>query len=712
MPSGRSRSQPPDPARAAPEPRHRLRTRLVLGLFLLAFGIIGLRLVQLQLDPDLRLSQEDLHHIGKAEYSIPRGNILDRSGRVLAKDRRVSSLFVDPRRVTDASGLARVLAGRLELDYDQVYSDLLKRDGAGNLRKFVWVKRRLSDAEVDRLGDLKALPSGGALHYQAERVRYYPGGDLAAHVLGFADWDSVGQEGVERKFDHFLRSVPGWRVARKDNRGNFLPSMTLEYEPPSGGNSVQLTIDTALQHRLEQLLDAQLLACEGRYAMGMLMDPSTGAVLAMATRPAFDPNRYFDYEPLERKNRAVVDVFEPGSVFKIVPAAAALEQGLVTVDETIDCANGSYRPPGRRKPIRDVHRMGVEPFWNCFAQSSNIAMVKLALLMGDDRMAEWIMRFGFGKPTGLDLPGESRGIFRPLSQWSRASISALSIGQEISVTVPQLARAFSVIANGGLLVEPYLVEKAVAPDGTAVYRHDAPPPQRILSRLTAEQMKELCHLVVVSEGGTGRRASIAEYRVGGKTGTAQIALPNGGGYGDQYVAVFAGFAPVVNPEICAVIVMAEPVRPKHYGGYACAPVFREIVREALIRRHVPEDPVPQKVLVKKTTAEDADTVVARLSFLEPDDELEDGPFRVQLKDYDGALFQGERWLPDFKNMTKHQAWKSLQKLDLKWDFTGTGRVVMQSPPAGTPLDEVQLCQLIFSSEAEGHRQPSHDASGT
>src|SRR5690606_25297683 len=294
----------------------------------------------------------------------------------------------------------------------------------------------------------------------------------------------------------------------------------------------------------------------------------------MATRPAFDPNLYYEYDAEDRKNRAVVDVFEPGSAFKIVVSAAALEQGLVTMDEPINCENGSYRPPGRRKPLRDVHRMGVEPFWNCFAQSSNIAMAKVALLLGEERMADWIGRFGFGQPTGLDLPGESSGIFAPLKRWSGASISALAIGQEISVTVPQLARAFSVIANGGLLVEPYLVEKAVSPEGELVYIHRQQEAPRLLSPLTAEQMKELCHLVVVAKDGTGHRASIAEYRVGGKTGTAQIALPNGKGYGDKYMSVFAGFAPVADPQICAVIAMADAVRPKHYGGYACAPVFR------------------------------------------------------------------------------------------------------------------------------------------
>lgn len=703
-----------DPSALAPERGHRFRVRAVLALFCMGFAVIAFRLIQIQLDPDMRLSQEDLFHIGKAEYRIDRGSIVDRNGRVLAKDRRASSLFADPRKVEDPHALAALLSERLQLEYDSVLADLVKRDSQGRLRKFVSIKRRLSDDELDALGDLDALPDGAALGYQQERVRYYPDGDLAAHVLGFADFDGAGQEGLERQFDRLLRSTPGWRVARKDGKGNFLPDSTLEYEAPSGGNSVHLTIDASIQHRLEELLDQRLVECEARFAMGMLMNPKTGAVIAMASRPAFDPNRYFEYDAEERKNRAVVDTFEPGSAFKIIVSSAALEQGLVTMDEPINCENGVYRPPGRRKPLRDVHRMGVEPFWNCFAQSSNIAMAKIALLLGEERMADWIGRYGFGKPTGLDLPGESGGIFAPLKRWSGSSISALSIGQEISVTIPQLTRAFAVIANGGLMVEPYLVEKAVSPEGELVYIHRQKEPQRLLSPLTAEQMKELCHLVVVADGGTGRRASIAEYRVGGKTGTAQIALPNGGGYGNKYMAVFAGFAPVADPEIVGVVVVAEPVRPKHYGGYASAPVFREVVREALIRAHVPVDPVAKTVATNKETTLDADMVVARdtMDFLMPENAIEEELFGIQLLERSGVLFEGEQWLPDFRNMTKHQAWKKLQELGVTWDFTGIGRVVSQAPAPGTPLREVQLCQLVFASEADAHRHEDHDVSGT
>jgi membrane peptidoglycan carboxypeptidase len=258
------------------------------------------------------------------------------------------------------------------------------------------------------------------------------------------------------------------------------------------------------------------------------------------------------------------------------------------------------------------------------------------------------------------------------------------------------------------------VEKAVSPTGELVYIHRQKEPERLLSRLTSEEMKEMCHLVVVAPDGTGRRANIAEYRVGGKTGTAQIALPNGGGYGNKYMAVFAGFAPVVDPEVCGVIVMAEPVRPKHYGGYASAPVFREVVREALIRAHVPEDPVQTDVTFKMEPIEDADTIVARttLDFMEPMSILEAEIFGVQLVNHDGGLTENERPLPDFTRMTKHQAWKKLRELGISWDFTGAGRVVSQSPMPGTPLSQVPLCQLVFASEADMHRQVDDDASGT
>ncbi|MCH7959957.1 MAG: transpeptidase family protein [Candidatus Hydrogenedentes bacterium] len=689
---------------------HRIRIRIALWMFILVYIAIGARLVRLQVDPDLKFSQEDLKHIGSVEIQRSRGEIYERRGRVLATDRSVYSLSANPSKIEEPDELASALRRRLKLS-ERVTKRLWQRDSTGNKMKFVWVKRWLSDAEVAVLGDLDALPDGAALTLQREFVRFYPEKELAAHVLGFSNREGVGSEGIELAYDRYLRGLSGRRVSRVDNKRNILGFMTLEYEPPSGGHDVYLTLDASLQFTLERALDRAMLENKAPRAMGILMDPNTGAILALASRPAYDPNNYAEYPAEIRRNRAIVDVFEPGSVFKIVAAAGAIEQGLVTPDAKIDCENGSFNPYGHR--IRDVHKLGIEPFSVCFAQSSNIAIIKVGALLGPERMESWIARFGFGAKSNIDLPGESRGIFHPRSNWSRLSMGSLPMGQEIAVTIPQLAVAFSAIANGGYSVTPYLVDRVVSKEGTVEYRRGSPEPRRILSEDTARTMRELCHLVVLGDN-TGRDAAIAEYRVGGKTGTAQIAKPDGGGYyrgrQDKYTTVFAGFAPVSRPRIVCVIVVSEPDVVNHFGGKVCGPVFREVVREALVQLNVPPEPMqsPERVVNathrNDTQPADPDTIVARTEhpILEPTDweplyvsSYEEG---APVDASDLAFYEefGDV-LPDLIGLTKREAKEVIVTLGLQWDPHGAGRVTRQEPEAGTPLSEVQVCKLTFSS---------------
>ncbi|MEX2016009.1 MAG: penicillin-binding transpeptidase domain-containing protein, partial [Candidatus Hydrogenedentales bacterium] len=353
-----------------------------------------------------------------------------------------------------------------------------------------------------------------------------------------------------------------------------------------------------------------------------------------------------------------------GSAFKIVTAAAALEHGLITPNDFVDCENGEFNPYGKR--IRDTHPLGVIPFWESFAYSSNIAIIKVAALLGEERMENWIRRFGFGVRTGVEMPGESAGIFRPREQWSGRSMGALPIGQEMAVNMLQLAQAFSAIANGGVLVKPYVVERAVSKSGETTYRHDPAPGRRILTEDTAEHMKMLCYAVVAGKDTTGRYAVISEYRAGGKTGTAQIARPDGKGYyHDRYTTIFAGFAPVRDPQLTCVIVVAEPMIPQHYGGYVCGPVFKEVMREALVRLNVPPDPMPTKhevtnlALASAPTIPlvpmaDADTVTPRPQFdaFEPVDLPRDA---LTLLPAANAPAVNVPVLPDFRGLTKWEA---------------------------------------------------------
>lgn len=684
------------PARAPygepPSRSHTRRIRFLLGVFVAAFAAIEGRLVWLQVNPDAELNGELAKHVGKRDLEIPRGDIRDRRGSLLAVDGKAPSLWADPRSIDDPDTTALHISAFMSADEEEVRRRLTGRTQKGNLKSFVWVQRRLGDEETLRVAGLRDRVGAG-LAVKMEPVRFYPEGDLAAHVLGFSNYEGIGCEGIELAYDRYLRSIPGRQRSRVDNHRRILTSLTLEYVEPEGGDAVFLTIDKAIQHTLEQELDRAMEKVQAPRAMGVLIDPRTGAILAFACRPAFDPNRYSDFPPEDYRNRALTDVFEPGSSFKIVTASAALEHGLITPETIIDCEGGSFNPYGHR--ITDYHRFKKpEPFYECFTQSSNVAMIKVAAMLGPERLEQWILRFGFGQKTSNDFPGESRGMFRPRSSWSRLSMGSLPIGQEVAVTILQMARAYSVIANGGFLVEPYIVERVVSRAGETTYGHQMRPPERILSAKTAATMKELAHLVVLK--GTGKAASIPEYRTAGKTGTAQVARSDGGGYDrGKYTAVFAGFAPVSDPWICGIIVIREPGIREHWGGYCCGPVFRDVVREALITLGCPEDPVVVPIDGTTPISEDADTLIAQTDA--STETLADPLDGLELVDMHAAE-EGEPTLPSLEGLTMAQALSKLASLGLNWDFQGSGRVVSQDPPEQTPLNEVTLCRLVFSNE--------------
>ncbi len=693
----------------APQARQRFRMRFIMVVLLGALLVIAGRLGQLHLNPRIELTEEEKKHIGVKPVTQSRGEIVDRNALLLASNRQVPSIWADPRKVKDPGRVADLLWERLGIERKEVLEQLSKRDDKGNSRKFVWLARWLQDTSEADL-DALIVEAGPGVMLRHEDLRYYPQGDTAAHLLGFVNRAGDASEGLELLFNESLEAVPGMRLARKDGNRTLLDSLTMKYEKPRGSEKVHLTLDVDIQHTLERELDVRMEECNAPRGMGMVMDPHSGAILALTSRPAFDPNRYDEFPAELRKNSALLDVFEPGSAFKIVTASAALEHGLVNTETLIDCEGGRFNPYGHT--IRDFHKFDIIPFSKCFEESSNIAMVKVAALLGAERLEQWIRRFGFGEQTARDFQFESRGIFRPRSKWSRLSMGSLPMGQEIAVTIPQLARSFALIANGGFLVEPYLVERVVDRDGQTTYAHRAPRAARMLSPETAATMRELCHQVVLR--GTGEAASIPEYRVGGKTGTAQMKRKDGPGYDpDRYTTVFAGFAPVGNPRLVAVIVIPEPMIRLHYGGYVCGPVFKNVVRDALIRLNVPKDPVINEdgtvaepepaplpmARVEPVAVRDADTVVERPDvfsieesleeLLEPLDGLELVARRVDRTD-------GGTGLPDFRGLTKRQAREQLLGIGVPWDAQGAGWVVAQTPPPGTPLGEVALCALEFS----------------
>lgn len=702
-----------------PAKAQRFRLWLMVAVFGFLFLVVCGKLWVLHLNPYYRLTEEDRKHIGLQRFQEPRGAIVDRHNVRLATNKKVPSLWVDPRiamnpdQVPDPDKLVRVTAAALDMAEDEVRARFSKKDSEGKLRKFMWVKRWLVGMPREEIDALVAA-GHGALKVKHEPLRYYPHGDTAAHLLGFVNRVGEASEGLELTCNAFLESEPGEIWARKDVQCQLLESEKIAEKKPKEGATVQITIDTPIQHLLERVLDERIEECNAKRGMGMIMDPRTGAILALATRPAFNPNHYNKCDAEDRKNFAVIDVFEPGSVFKIVTAAAALELNLITPDTMIDCEDGAFNPYGHR--IHDFHKFYEPiPFWKAFAESSNIAIIKVAAMVGEKRLEEWMHRFGFGSKTSSDFVMESAGILRPLSRWSGLSMGALPIGQEVAVTLPQLVRAFAVIANGGLLVEPYFIERAVMPSGEVLYQREPSEPLRVLSERTAATMRDLCWQVV--RIGTGDDAQIAEYRVGGKTGTAQMKREDGPGYDpDRYTTVFTGFAPVSDPRLVCAVVVQEPMIRLHYGGYVCGPVFVEVMRDALIRLNVPEDPMPVETPEGETEApvvvaaapggsapaNDADMAAGRVAaedfetelamLLEPLDGLE-------LVHVDMDKETGEAALPDFTGLTKSQARTRLADLKIPWAPHGAGWVVAQDPPPGTPLSQVSHCSLEFAGHA-------------
>ena len=702
--------------------------RWMLMGFLLLFSVVAVRLHVVHLFPNRALNFEEAKHIGEITLKEPRGEIYDRNAIRLAANREVPSVWVDATTVEDPERFAASVAPRLGMEKEVLLARLSERTDDGKPFKFKWVKRWITEpAESTALADL-LVEWEDVLRVRYESLRQYPQRTAAAQLLGFVNRNDEASEGVERSFDRHLRSEPGVYSARVDISRRMLESHVLEYRPAKAGESLQLTLDVNIQHHLEEVLDQRIIDCKAKEGMGILMDPNTGEILALATRPSFDPNYYDEFTDEQRRNKAISEVFEPGSSFKIVTASAAIELGLVTPDTLVNCENGRFNPYGHT--ISDVHKLGIVPLTHCFAESSNIAMIKVAKMVGPERFEQWIQAFGFGQRTSRDFPAgaESPGIFRARKDWNGLSMGSLPMGQEIAVTMPQLARAFSVIANGGELVEPYFVERAIAKDGSITYQHDGNMRRRVLSEQTAATMRQLCHEVVLQ--GTGDDAAIAEYEVGGKTGTAQMKSLTGRGYSkDRYTAVFAGFAPVSDPRIVCVIVIKEPMIRLHFGGYVCGPVFKDVVRDALIRLNVPADnPAPAASPVKvakapapatveqpdaREEAADGDTIIDRLSeeeianlLVAMESQMESlDPLELNTPVRD--VLEGEPLLPDFTGMTKRQVFEALGKLQIPWDPQGVGRVVSQHPAPGTPVTEVQLCAVEFSPKP---LEPDHEKS--
>ncbi|MGB2651058.1 MAG: penicillin-binding protein 2 [Candidatus Omnitrophota bacterium] len=495
-----------------------------------------------------------------------RGAIFDRYLEPLAINLDVPSVYCDPRNVKDPERTADVLVEVLGVDRDTVL-ERIKRD-----KVFVWIKRKIdpSEAEVLKKADLNGI------YFLTESKRSYGNDNMASHVVGFVGIDNNGLEGLELLFDEQLRGKPGWRHLVRDAKRRTVLFNEKESIPAQNGHNLVLTIDSVIQYITEEELKKAVEKYNASSASAIVMDPFTGKILAMANYPDYDLNEYSETPSDIMKNLAVMSVYEPGSVFKIVTASAALEEGVVDLEEEIYCENGEYKVGGRI--LHDFHQYKDLPFREVVSKSSNIGTVKIAERLGKDKVYDYIEKFGFGEKTGIDLPGESGGISRPPRVWSRSDITTIPIGQGIAVTPLQMTCAMSVIANGGYFVRPYVVERITTWEGETHKEFFTQGKRRLLSEETCEEMKDALSHVVSS--GTGRRASSKLFEVCGKTGTAQMVRPEGGYYENKYNATFVGFAPKENP-VVTILVTARDPHPVHFGGSVAGPAFKKIAEGSI-----------------------------------------------------------------------------------------------------------------------------------
>ena len=619
-------------------------------LFLVLFLLIAGRAIQLQMlqgDKLMRLGQRQ--HLKEWIVLPKRGALFDRTGEPLALSMESQSVYARPHRLGDTDQLSQSLARILNMRAAEVKEKLVSD------KPFVWVRRQVSSAEAEKIQALNA--EGIGMFYEPNR--HYPQGQLAGQLIGFVGRDSEGLEGLELKYNDYIRGETGSSMTERDALGRRVLVQGVEglHIPP--GSDIHLTLDTSIQHMAEKELEASILKYRAKAGVAIVVEPFTGEVLALANYPSFDPNNYTKHSADQRRNRAVTDSFEPGSTFKTVLAAAALEEGVVGRDDLFYCEMGKY--PYAGKIIHDTHPHGWLPFSKILQVSSNIGFTKVAEKLKKDRFFKYIEKFGFGQVTGIDVPGEVPGLLRKPEKWSAVDLATHGFGQGLSTTPMQLVMAYATIANGGFLMRPFVMRRAVSPTGEVLLENQPHVLRRVISEKTATLLASMLQDVTTG-GGTGVMVNVDGFDVAGKTGTAQKADPVHGGYAaKKRVASFVGFVPANSPRLVALVLIDEP-EMNVYGGVVAAPVFRNIAQGAL--RHLAV--APQKAAPLPAAPVRQESAARQL--------VKRSPTK--------ATGDGAEAAPDFVGLSLREALEKAQSLRVKVRLQGNGYVIKQAPAAG------------------------------
>ncbi len=513
-------------------------------------------------------------HNQLVELEPRRGTIYDCNLKAQAFNMSMDSLFAVPGAIKDKENVINQLLPILGVERSYLRDRLYRK------KAFIWLARKLTPEKSEAVKRLNIKGLG----FLKEAKRIYPNSYLASHVIGFSGMDNLGLEGAERDFNKYLKGESGWAVFLRDARQKKLDIWEKMVLPVDGLDLV-LTIDEVIQYIAERELDKVFKSFHAKGASIVVMDPHTGRILALASRPTYDLNDHSGIAKDSMRNRSICDLFEPGSVFKIVTASAALEEKKVTEEDVFFCENGSYLVGGR--VLHDHQPHGRLTFRQVIEESSNIGTVKIAQLLGPDTVYRYLRAFGFGSKLGVDLSGEISGMIKPVRSWSKTSITAIPIGQEVGVTALQLVSAISVIANGGQLMRPYIIDSVRDNQGEIIKQNKPVLIRKVISVDTAMRIKKI--LTGVVEEGTGRLAKVSGFSAAGKTGTAQKIEANGAYSHDKFVASFIGFSPAEDPLLAIVVTVDEP-HPSYFGGVVAAPVFQKVAGDAI--RYLKGNEVP------------------------------------------------------------------------------------------------------------------------
>ncbi|HXY60616.1 MAG TPA: penicillin-binding protein 2 [Chthoniobacterales bacterium] len=552
----------------------RTRCALVCLGFIFLFSLFSFRLIYLQMikhDEYAGLAAEK--HVIKQPIFAERGTILDANNEILANNIPVETVVADASRLNNVDATVNLVADELKLPRAEV-SEKLHSD-----RRYIVLKREVAKANADLLGQKLHAQNLRGVYFEQDATRVYPNNTMLCHVIGFTDFEHKGIQGVEGSLDEYLHGQDGYRYIEHNRAGQEIVLYRGQERAPRNGYQVHLTVDLNLQNIVENEIDAAMREYSPKKATIILMRPQTGEILAMANRPAFDLNKRADAKPEEMKNRAICDMMEPGSTFKIVTAAAALNEHKYSLDSYIFCENGVWNYGGT--PLHDHAAFSDLSVKDILVKSSNIGAAKLGISLGDQKFYEYIRRFGFGERTGVELPGEIPGLIRPPQSWSKISITHIPMGHEIGVTPLQMTTAMCAIANGGTLMTPRIVKSITTGDGKTISTLKPIALRRVISSQTAAQIG-MALRGVVSDRGTAAAAAVPGFIIAGKTGTAQKVGPHGGYEKGKEVVSFCGYLPADHPEFVGLVVLddAQTKPEQNYGGQVAGPIFSRIAEKA------------------------------------------------------------------------------------------------------------------------------------